>query len=71
MGVVAYADNLLFFTPSRHAMQLMLRVCERYADRMNIKFSTDPDPVKPKSKVIHIIGKRIAVEKTFLTHSVW
>ena len=47
MGVAAYADDLVLIAPSRHAMQLMLDVCEDYATRY-----TDADPRKSKSKCI-------------------
>ena len=57
MGVAAYADDLVLIAPSRHAMQLMLNVCENYAERYNIKFSTDADPRKSKSKCIFMVGK--------------
>ena len=53
-----YADDLLLIAPTRGAMQQMLKVCEDYAVRYNIRFSTDPNPTKSKSKCIFIIGKR-------------
>ena len=39
-------------------MQQMLEVCEDYAMRFNISFSTDPNPTKSKSKCIFMIGER-------------
>ena len=57
MGVAAYADDLVLIAPSRHAMQQMLSVCEDYAERYNIMFSTDDDPTKSKSKCIFMVGK--------------
>ena len=58
MGVTIYADDLLLIAPTRGAMQQMLEVCENYAIRFNISFSTDPDPVKSKSKCIFMIGEQ-------------
>ena len=63
MGAAAYADDLVLIAPSRHAMQLMLDVCEDYATRYNIKFSTDADPRKSKSKCIFMVGKSKNVAK--------
>ena len=57
MGVAAYADDLVLLAPSRHAMQKMLDLCEDYADRYNIMFSTDVNPQKSKSKCIYMVGK--------------
>ena len=55
-GAVGYADDLLLLAPSRSAMETMLRICEGYAEENNIEYSTDPDPVKSKSKCIFIQG---------------
>ena len=57
MGVAAYADDLVLIAPTRHAMQLMLNVCEDFASRYNIFFSTDPNPSKSKSKCIFMMGR--------------
>ena len=58
MGVTMYADDLLLIAPTRGAMQQMLQVCEDYALRYNICFSTDPNPSKSKSKCIFMVGNR-------------
>ena len=57
-GVTMYADDLLLIAPTRGAMQQMLDICENYALRFNISFSTDPNPVKSKSKCIFMVGER-------------
>ena len=41
----------------------MLQVCERSADQHNIKFSTDLDPAKSKSKAIFMVGKKTGLQK--------
>ena len=58
MGVVVYADDVLLMAPNRAAMQVMLQKCEDYASKNNIQFSTDPDPVKSKTKCILVCGNR-------------
>ena len=56
VGVAAYADDLVLVAPTRHAMQQMLALCENYAERYNIMFSTDVNPKKSKSKCIYMVG---------------
>ena len=58
MGVTMYADDLLLVAPTRGAMQQMLQVCDDYAVKYNISFSTDPNPSKSKSKCIFMVGDR-------------
>ena len=58
MGVTMYADDLLLIAPTRGAMQQMLNVCDDYAKRYNICFSTDPIPSKSKSKCIFMVGNQ-------------
>ena len=36
---------------------MMLKTCENYAQKHNLVYSTDPDPVKSKSKCIYFTGK--------------
>ena len=54
MGCLGYADDLVMLAPSREAMATMLKVCERYAARHNLQFSTDPVPSKSKSKCLYM-----------------
>ena len=63
MGVVVYADDVLLMAPNRAAMQLMLDKCEAYAIKYNIMYSTDPDPIKSKSKCIFVCGTRKNLSK--------
>ena len=58
VGVVGYADDLILLAPSRHAAQVMLKTCEPFCAENNIKFSTDVDPSKSKSKAIYVVGPR-------------
>ena len=44
VGVVGYCDDLLLLAPNREAAQIMLKICEEFAEESNIKFSTDTDP---------------------------
>ena len=58
MGAVGYADNIILLAPSRDAAAKMLGTCERFAQANNIKFSTDPNPDRSKSKAIYVTGTR-------------
>ena len=58
MGAVGYADDVILLAPSRNAAQMMLKTCEQFAADHNISFSTNPDPVKSKSKAIYVTGPR-------------
>ena len=58
-GAFGFAVDLLLMAPSRDAMAAMLKVCEQYADRLNLFFSTDVDPSKSKSKCIFMTGTRL------------
>jgi hypothetical protein len=58
IGVIGYADDLILLAPSRNGAQKMLDICVKFADEFNIKFSTNPDPAKSKSKAIFVVGRR-------------
>ena len=62
MGIVVYADDVFLLAPSRRAAQIMLDICQQFADNNNIKFSTDPDPIKSKSKAMYVVGQRQLVQ---------
>ena len=51
-GVVVYADDLLLLSASRSGLQGMVSICEKFALSRNLKFSTDIDPLKSKTKCI-------------------
>ena len=51
-GILGYSDDNMLIAPSRHALQSMLNICENYAAEHNLKFSTDANPNKCKTKCI-------------------
>ena len=57
MGAAGFADDVILLAPSRAAMQLMLEVCQEFGVRNNLQYSTDPDPVKSKTKCLFMCGK--------------
>ena len=51
-GVLGYADDLLLMSASRSGLQAMVAICEQFAKNMKLKFSTDVDPKKSKTKCV-------------------
>ena len=51
-GIIGYADDLFLLSPSKSALQEMLKTCEIYATSHNLVFSTDRNPNKSKTKCI-------------------
>ena len=52
MGAGCFADDLALLAPTRDGLQVLLDITAAYAHRHNLSFSTDPDPVKSKSKAM-------------------
>ena len=52
LGLLGYSDDNFLLAPSREALQSMLTICERYAKDHGLKFSTDRDPKKSKTKCL-------------------
>ena len=57
-GILGYSDDNFLLAPSLHALQEMLKICESYASSHDLKFSTDPDPRKCKTKCLAFLKKR-------------
>ena len=57
-GILGYSDDNFLLAPSLHALQEMLFICESYAASHDLKFSTDQDPRKCKTKCIAFLKKR-------------
>ena len=52
MGCLGYADDILLLSASRTGLQVMVDICGKFAKEKNLKFSTDPNPEKSKTKCI-------------------
>ena len=57
LGIMGYSDDSLLLAPSLDALQEMLKICEEYAGTHNLKFSTDKDPNKCKTKCLAFLLK--------------
>ena len=52
LGLLGYSDDNFLLAPSREALQTMLLICEQYAEDHGLKFSTDYDPKKSKTRCL-------------------
>ena len=58
VGIIVYADDIFLLSASREGLQSMVNICEDFAGKHNLKFSTNPDAEKSKTKCI-IFSKNI------------
>ena len=63
VGVVGYADDLFLLSPAMDGFQDMLKICERYASDHNLKFSTNENPIKSKTKCMAFLNKERQLRK--------
>ena len=54
-GIAGYSDDDIMLAPSISALQGMLKIAEEYAVQHGLKFSTDPNPKKSKTKCISFL----------------
>ena len=52
LGCFGYADDLFLLSASRSGLQAMVNLCQDFATRKNLKFSTNEDPEKSKTKCL-------------------
>ena len=62
LGALGYADDIILLAPTRHALQVMLNICEEFAHKHSMLFSTDPNPVKSKTKCLYFSVKQVIVK---------
>ena len=52
LGCFGYADDLLLLSASRSGLQSMINKCSEFMKQKKLKFSTNIDPVKSKTKCV-------------------
>ena len=70
-GCLGYADDLLLLSASRSGLQAMVAICEKFAKARHLKFSSNIDPVKSKTKCIVFTPKkklRVNIAPIILNH---
>ena len=59
---ILYADGNFLLAPSREALKNMLDTCEEYAQEHNLKFSTNVNPVKSKTKCLAFLKNQRVIK---------
>ena len=57
LGILGYSDDSLLLAPSLDSLQEMIGICEEYAETHNLRFSTDKNPEKCKTKCLAFLIK--------------
>jgi hypothetical protein len=57
VGIAVYADDIVLLSPSQDGLQHMINECSEYASQYNLKFSTNDNPVKSKTKCMAFLRK--------------
>ena len=65
-GMFGYSDDNWALAPSLSALQDILKTCEDYAASHNLKFSTDTDPKKCKTKCLAFLSKPRTLPSMYL-----
>ena len=65
-GVFGYSDDTFILAPTLNALQEMLKICEVYAMKHNLRFSTDPNPKKCKTKCLAFLHSRRELKQLIL-----
>ena len=55
--IIGYSDDSLLLAPSLESLQSMLLLCQNYAEEHNLKFSTDKNTKKSKTKCLAFLKK--------------
>ena len=58
-----YADDLLLLSASRSGLQELVKICEKFAAKKSLKFSTNVIPEKSKTKCIIFSKKQVDPKK--------
>ena len=61
LGLLGYNDDNICLAPSLSALQDMLDTCQSFASEHNLKFSTDINPSKCKTKTMAFLKKNRAL----------
>ena len=57
-GIFGYSDDNFLMAPSINALQEMLNTCEEFVQEHNLKFSTDANPSKCKTKCLAFLFRK-------------
>ena len=66
LGLLGYSDDNICLAPSLNALQDMLKTCQDFAAEHNLKFSTDVNPTKCKTKTMAFLKAQRSLPKLML-----
>ena len=58
-----YADDLFLLSASRSGLQVLVKICEQFAKKKGLKFSTNVNPAHSKTKCIIFSKRKVDVRK--------
>ena len=59
MGILVYADDIILLSPSRTGLKEMVKICENFAKAAKLKFITNIQIEKWKTKCLIFSKERI------------
>ena len=62
LGLQGYSDDNILLAPSRESLQSMLTICEKYVENHGLKFSTDQDPKKSKTRCLTFLQRERVIK---------
>ena len=65
-GIFGYSDDNWVMAPSLSALQDILKTCEEFAASHNLKFSTDPNTIKCKTKCMAFLSRPRKLQDMYL-----
>ena len=58
LGAMIFADDIMLLSASRSGLQALVDICQEFSSEKNLKFGTDADPSKSKTKCIIFSKKK-------------
>ena len=66
LGLLGYSDDNVLLAPSLNALQDMILSCQEFAAGHNLRFSTDPNPSKCKTKTLAFLKSKRSLPNLIL-----
>ena len=67
VGAFIFADGILLLSANRSGLQSLVNICQQFASERNLKFGTNTDPSKSKTKCMVFSKKRSSVDPAPIT----
>ena len=66
MGIIVYADDIALLSPTMDGLRNMINTCSSYAKSHNLKFSTNDNPTKSKTKCMAFLRQNRKLDELVL-----